>query len=489
MNTQKTNTDSFITSTKYEKYQSRRRGHWNDIAIKTDNWRGMGGYYHRRIQQVYRQLIPTGAKVLELGCGRGELLAALEPSVGVGVDFSEQMLDRANLKYPNLHFKNFDVHEFQIQETDFDFIIISDLLNDLWDVHTVLNNLTHYCQNHTKIIINTYSHLWELPLSLAEKLQLANPVLYRNWLTIPDIHNFLDLSGYETIRSWQEILSPLGIPLLAPFLNRVLVRFWPFRELALTNFIIARKKTQQTQTEQQYPVSIVVPARNEAGNIERIFNSIPDFNTEIELLFVEGHSQDDTFKVIQENIKKHPDVSCQLMRQSGIGNGNAVREGFSCANGDILMILDADLTVPWEYLPRFYKAIASRTGEFINGVRLVYPMEKKSMRFANFLGNKFFSLLFSWILGQPIKDTLCGTKVLWKSDYLRIAENRSYFGDFDPFGDFDLLLGAAKLNLKIVDMPIRYEERSYGTTNIQRWRHGWLLLTMAAFAIRKLKFQ
>ena len=152
------------------------------------------------------------------------------------------------------------------------------------------------------------------------------------------------------------------------------------------------------------------------------------------------------------------------------------------------MILDADLTVPPEDLPRFYEALVSGKGEFINGVRLVYPMEKEAMRTLNFLGNKFFSLAFSWLLGQPIKDTLCGTKVLWKQDYERIAANRSYFGDFDPFGDYDLIFGAAKLNLKIIDLPIRYRERTYGSTNISRWKHGLLLMRMVAFAARRIKF-
>ena len=152
------------------------------------------------------------------------------------------------------------------------------------------------------------------------------------------------------------------------------------------------------------------------------------------------------------------------------------------------MILDADLTVPPEDLPRFYDVLSSGKAEFVNGVRLVYPMEKEAMRFFNLLGNKFFSLAFSWLLGQPIKDTLCGTKVLWKKDYERIASNRSYFGDFDPFGDFDLLFGAAKLNLKIREVPIRYRERTYGATNISRWKHGWLLLKMVCFAALKIKF-
>jgi len=232
----------------------------------------------------------------------------------------------------------------------------------------------------------------------------------------------------------------------------------------------------------------VIPTRNEAGNIERIFNELPVFECDYEIIFVEGNSQDNTYEVIEEAIATHPEIHCSLFRQNGKGKGDAVRVGFEHARGDILMILDADLTVPPDYLIRFYQAICSGKGEFINGVRLVYPLEKQAMKFFNLLGNKFFSLVFSFLLGQSIKDTLCGTKVLWREDYRRIAENRKYFSDFDPFGDFDLLFGAAKLGLKIVDMPVRYQERTYGQTNIQRWRDGVLLLRMALFAARKIKF-
>jgi glycosyltransferase involved in cell wall biosynthesis len=231
-----------------------------------------------------------------------------------------------------------------------------------------------------------------------------------------------------------------------------------------------------------------VAARNEAGNIKSIFERLPQMGRETELIFVEGHSRDDTYATIEKEIPLHPRTSSLLLHQTGIGKADAVRLGFEKARGDILMILDADLTVPPEDLPRFYEALASGKGEFINGVRLVYPMEKEAMRSLNFIGNKFFSMAFSWLLGQPVKDTLCGTKVLWREDYQQIAVNRSYFGDFDPFGDFDLIFGAAKLNRKIVDLPVRYRERTYGTTNISRWKHGLLLMRMVAFAARRIKF-
>jgi glycosyltransferase involved in cell wall biosynthesis len=323
-------------------------------------------------------------------------------------------------------------------------------------------------------------------LNVAQWLGLAKPTLYQNWLTVEDITNLLNLADCEVIKRLQEILLPLPVPLLADLSNRLLVKLWPFKHLALTNLIVARPRPDVCPRRPS--VSVIIPARNEAGNISDIFARAPHMGQGTELVFVEGHSTDNTYATIETAIAAHPQRSCQLLRQSGTGKGDAVRLGFARARGEMLMILDADLTVPPEDLPRFYEALCSGKGELVNGVRLVYPMEKQAMRFLNLLGNKFFSLAFSWLLGQPIKDTLCGTKVLWKHDYEAIAANRAYFGDFDPFGDFDLIFGAVKLNLKIADLPIRYRERTYGTTNINRWKHGWLLLRMVMFAAKRIKF-
>lgn len=284
------------------------------------------------------------------------------------------------------------------------------------------------------------------------------------------------------------MLFPVYIPIISKLLNKYLAKIWPFKYFCLSHFIIARFNSMSNIINDNPSVSIIVPARNEEGHIEQIFERVPEIGSFTELIFVEGNSSDNTYKKIEECIKKYPEKRSSLYKQSGKGKGDAVRLGFEKAKGDILMILDADITVPPEILPRFYDAIVSGKGEFINGVRLVYPMEDNAMRFFNLIGNKFFSFAFSWLLNQKIKDTLCGTKVLKKSDYENIIRNRNYFGEFDPFGDFDLLFGAAKLNLKIIDLPIRYGQRLYGTTNIQRWKHGWLLLKMVLFAAKKIKF-
>jgi ubiquinone/menaquinone biosynthesis C-methylase UbiE len=471
----------------YKNYQNKRISHWDQIAGKSDSWQGCGGYYHKRLQNVLQFVVPPGQRIIDVGCGQGDLLASLRPSYGVGIDFSDEMMKRAQGRYPNLHFMQADAHELD-PKAKFDFVILSDLVNDLWDVQSVLQNIRSFTTPKSRIIITSYSRLWELPFSVFRKLRLAKPALFQNWLTVEDIAGLLSLADLEVIRHWDEMIWPLRTPFIDTLLNRFLAKIWPFKIFALTHIIVAKPCANNVPLPNAPKVSIIVPARNEEGNIARIFASVPEMGGGTELIFVEGHSTDDTYVTIEKNINANPHRPSMLLRQSGKGKGDAVRLGIKHATGNILMILDADLTVPPEDLPRFYEVLVSGKAEFVNGVRLVYPMEKEAMRFFNILGNKFFSLAFSWLLGQPIKDTLCGTKVLWQADYERIAANRSYFGDFDPFGDFDLLFGAAKLNLKICEVPIRYRERTYGTTNIQRWKHGWLLLRMVFFAALRIKF-
>lgn len=471
-----------------EYYRKTRMAYWDALARRMDTRAGWGGHYHRRMEEIYRFLVAPGQRVSEIGCAKGDLLAAVKPAFGVGVDLSGEMIKRANKRYPELHFIQADAHELGLRNEPFDVIILSDLVNELWDVQSVFEQIARLMTPHTRIILNTYSRVWELPLAVAERIGLGKPMLDRNWLTVEDITGLLNLVDFEVVRHWEEILWPLQTPVLSTFFNRFLVRVWPFDNLALTNFIVARPRLAHKRPREEPLVSVIIPARNEAGNISHIFSRTPEMGWTTELVFVEGHSGDKTYEAIEDAIADHPSRSCKLLRQAGTGKGDAVRLGFAHASGEILMILDADLTVPPEDLSRFYEALRSGKGELINGVRLVYPLERQAMRFLNLVGNKFFGLAFSWLLGQPIRDTLCGTKVLWKKDYERIAGNRAYFGDFDPFGDFDLLFGAAKLNLKIVEVPIRYRRRSYGSTNIQRWRHGWLLLKMVLFASRRMKF-
>lgn len=441
-------------------------------------------HYQRLLRGYYQFLVPPGKHVLEVGCGLGDLLAAVKPSRGVGVDFSAEMVRLARERHPALEFVVEDAAEYSSGEP-FDYILLSDLVNDLEDVQRVLARLQSLAHARTRLVLNFFNYLWQPVLKAAEAAGAKAPTLPQNWLSRADMENLLLLSGWDLIKRDTRILWPARTPIWERLLNRWVAPLVP--HLCLTIVLVARPQ-RQLPLARDYRCSVVIPARNESGNIEAAVRRTPQMGLGTEIIFVEGHSSDDTWREIERVAKAYPDRSIRALKQSGRGKGNAVREGFAVARGELLFILDADLTVPPEELPKFYETARSGIGEFINGVRLVYPMEQQAMRFLNMVANKVFGLSFSWLLGQPIKDTLCGTKVLLRSDYESIAASRAYFGEFDPFGDFDLLFGAAKLNLRIVDMPVRYRARTYGETNIQRWRHGWLLLRMVLFAARRLKF-
>ena len=454
-------------------------------AKKRDEWRARNWYYHAVLLKLFRFIVPEGETVLELGSGTGDLLADLKPSRGVGVDISSKMIEIAAKKYPHLGWKVGDAAEVALGEK-FDYVILSDLVGYLDDIDRLFTSLERACNEHTRVVITYYNYVWEPLLRLAELLHIKSRQPLQNWLSARDIENMLTLGGFEVVKQGKKIIFPLYIPFLSPFLNGFVANLPLISTLGLIQYMVARPVSRD---KKEYSVSIVVPARNERGNIRGAVERMPQFGTYQEIIFIEGGSSDGTYEEIERAAKEYAGKkNIRHAKQEGRGKGDAVRKGFEMAKGDILMILDADLTVRPEDLPKFYQAIASGKGEFINGSRLVYQLEDESMRFLNILGNKFFSIMFSWLLGQRLKDTLCGTKVLFKKDYEKIAAGRSYFGDFDPFGDFDLLFGAAKLNLKIVEIPVRYQARTYGYTNIQRWKHGWLLLKMVLFAMRKIKF-
>ncbi len=467
-------------------YRRKREAYWDDFAANIARWEPPRRYFRRRLSEVYRLLVPPGKRVLELGSATGDLLASLEPSHGVGIDFSARMIELARARHPRLVFHRQDLHVLDLGEC-FDYIVCSDVVNDLWDVQRVFQVARKHSHAGTRLILNAYNRMWEAPRRAAEAMRIVSRQPVQNWLTVEDLTNLLQLADFEVVRRGHEVLWPFRTPMVDTICNRYLVKFAPFRWFALANFLVARIRTEQ-RTAVEPVVSVVIPCRNEAGNIAQILERVPDMGSATELIFVEGHSTDATYQTIETEIARRQMPNTKLLRQTGTGKGDAVRLGFQNASGELLMILDADLTVPPEDLPRFYDAWRSGKGDFINGVRLVYPMQERAMRFFNLVANKFFSLAFSWLLGQSVKDTLCGTKVLSRSDYETIAANRAYFGHLDPFGDFDLIFGAARYALKIVDLPVRYRERTYGETNIQRWKHGWLLLKMLLVAMRRLKF-
>jgi len=455
-------------------------------AQGTDNT-AFSAYYRQLILEYYRRLVPADARVLEIGCGEGDLLAGLPNGVKTGIDLSPERVAKGCARHPGLDLRVGAGETAGLPEGPFDVIILSDVLNQAGDIELLLGRL-HQCSHPgTRLILNVYNTLWRPLLSLVRFLGLAPRQLPQSWLSRRDVMNLLMLAGWEGFKGDGRILFPLRLgpfEFVSRWLNRWLSPFFGWASLAI--FIVARRSGMKSDRSPR--VSVIIPARNEAGSIETILERMPCLGDGMELIFVEGHSKDGTWESIQSLPDEFRHGKIIKRRQTGEGKGNAVREGFRIATGDLFVILDADLTTPPEDLPKFVNALMEGRGDVANGVRLVYPMDGKAMQFANLCANKAFGMLFSWLLGQMVKDTLCGTKMLWASDYQRIEARRAEIGDFDPFGDFDLLLGADLQNLKIIDVPVRYAERFYGTTNISRWRHGVILLRGVVTAARKIKF-
>jgi SAM-dependent methyltransferase len=458
------------------------------LAPERETWIARNAFYYEEDYRYMRFLIPEGARVLDLGCGTGRLLAALKPSRGVGVDFSGAMLEIARREHSSLEFHLGDVEDPETMarlKGPFDYIVLSDTIGSLDDCQSTLSNLHPLCTSDTRIVIAYYSKMWEPILGMAKALKLQMQQVRQNWLATEDIENLLALADFEVIkREWRQLL-PRRMFGLGWLINRLVAPLPVIRRACLRNYVVGRPRREIEH--KSLSATVVVPCRNERGNVEAAARRIPRFCDDIEILFVEGHSRDGTLDEIHRVIAAYRHLDIKVLVQDGRGKGDAVRKGFAHARGDVLMILDADLTMPPEALPKFYQALIWGKGEFINGTRFVYPMEMDAMRFLNWMANQVFSWLFTWLLNQRFTDTLCGTKVLTKRHYQHIAANRSYFGEFDPFGDFDLIFGAAKLSLKAVEIPITYASRAYGETQISRFRHGWLLLRMVVFAFRKLK--
>jgi SAM-dependent methyltransferase len=460
---------------------------FDGLAPFRDAWKARFPTYHREIERLCRCLVPPGASVLEVGCGTGDLLHALRPRRGVGLDISSGMVEVARGKYPELEFQTGDVECCEFKE-QFDYIVLSDVLGHLQDVWTAFRNLRGACHERTRVIVTYYSHLWEPIIRLAERMRLKMPQAMQSWLPPQDLANLAEVTGFEPLKQGYWLLCPIGVPLVASLANRVGVHLPGLRRLALVHYQVVRPEPI-SRVARPLSCSVVVPCRNEAGNIRETVARIPRMGLRTEIIFVDGNSTDGTAELIEREVAGgQRDI--RLIRQiPATGKGDAVRRGFAAASGDVVMILDADLSVQPEDLDKFHTILTEGRAEFVNGSRLVYPMEGQAMRFLNLLANKIFGALFSWLLDQRIRDTLCGTKALFRDHYGRIAANRDAFGRLDPFGDFDLLFGAADCSLKMVELPVRYHERTYGQTKIRRFRHGWLLLKMFVRALWRLKFR
>jgi len=461
------------------------REHQARFAAMRERWIANNRYYYDCVKRALRFVIEPGRRVLNVRCENGFLLEAVEPARGVGVEVSEEMVDIARRRYPQFEFRQADPEDLELRET-FDYILF-DHVSDTVDVLRAFQRLRPACEPHTRLLIYTYNHLWEPINSVAERLRIKMPMPEQSWLSERDLREVLHLAGFEWLRTYRLILFPKWVPLLSEFMNRLLARLPILNRLCMVNLLVARP-VAVPRDPKQVSVSIVVPCKNERGNVESAVQRIPVLGRHTEILFCDDKSTDGTAEEVRRVQQKYPERDIKLLDGPGVCKALNVWTGFRAAQGDVLMILDADLTVMPEELPHFLETIVQGKGEFINGSRMVYPMQKLAMKFTNMAGNKFFSMVFSYLLDQTLKDTLCGTKVLWRVDWKRIEPRLGSWGISDRWGDYELLFGAAKLHLKILDLPVHYQERIYGTTKMVRvFRNGLNMLRMCWAAFLKFK--
>ena len=466
---------------------------FNSINLDRDKWVKRGRTFHNEDIKFLREIIPQDSSILELGCGNGHLLSSLNPKYGLGIDFSKKLISEAKKKYLNLDFIEADIENLPSnisKKGPFDFIIISDTIGYLEDVEETLGRLHKYCNQNTRLIVSYYSPLWAPLLSFASLMKLKMSNVNSTLLTPTDISNFLQGAKFDSVRIERKILIPFKMFGLERIINRFLAPLPILSHICLRHYNISRS-LKDIKHNDKLSASIIIPCKNELGNIKDAIARIPRFTKNLEVIFVEGNSRDGTWEEINSVIKKNNSKKSGLIikayKQPRKGKADAVFFAFDKASNDILFILDGDLTVAPETLEKFWKKISSGEAEYVNGSRLIYPMDNNAMRFLNYIANKIFSILFTWLLGQRFTDTLCGTKVISKENYLRAKKKNSSLGDFDPFGDFFIIFGASRLCLKITEVPIRYRARAYGKTQISRFSHGILLIRMLVFAFLRLK--
>ncbi len=465
------------------------REFFDRIGPDLERWTRKNLYYHRQVHAFFARRIPAGQRVLEIHCRTGTLLSGVSPAHGVGVEISSQLVETARQLHPELTFHCMDPVEVDSLGLQFDFVILNQVADLAVDLLALFKALRSCCHEDTRIIITSFGALWHPMLRLAGKLSLILEPPYRNWFTPATLERIIRLSGLETVVSGRFCLLPKYMPLLTRFCNRILAKTPGLSRLCLMHYQVVRCEPP-TRDASDYRVSVVVPCKNEEGNVADVARRVPEMGIGTELIFVDDRSTDETAKEVSRAIERYPERTIRLVDGPGEGKGAAVRAGLESATGDVYTILDADMTVMPEALPEFYAGLVEGRGEFINGTRLVYPLEKDSMRTMNLAGNQMFAALISYLMEQPISDSLCGTKMLWARDYPKIVAARTDLRSVDVWGDFDWLFGAAYRNLKICELPVHYLERVTGRSKMgKRFRNALVMLRMCWHAYWLLKLE
>lgn len=453
--------------------------HFDEIAPNYDNWKRKNSYYYSNIKAFISRIFPPGSKVLEVGCGTGEILASMNPKRGVGIDISQKMVELAKQKYPQYTFIHAPIEDLDIDEK-FDYVIMVDVVDHVYDVVDVFTSLRRFCHPTTRIILTTISPWWEPILSLMEKLSAKMPEGPHNFIEKRILGNMIEMVGFSVSYSGYLLLFPKWIPILSYIMNSIGVRIWGLNRLSAVQYMIIQPEFKKT-FDLGLGCSVIIPCHNEEDNIESAVRRIPSMGKETEIIVVNDGSTDGTaekVRALQKEISNLKLVDYSPNR----GKGQAVKQGFDAATQEVIMILDADVSTPPEELPRFFEPLNRGVCQFVNGTRMVYPMEEQAMRTVNLFFNKMFGYMMSFITQQTLTDTLCGTKALYRSDYKRMQWG------IDRWGDFDLLFGAAKMGSKIMEVPVHYLTRQSGESKMKSLKHGIHLLIACVKGFRQLIF-
>ena len=453
--------------------------HFDEIASNYDYWKEKNSYYYDTIKTFVSRIIPPESSVLEVGCGTGEILDIVQPVRGVGIDISAKMVELAKQKFPQHTFIHSPIEDLQIDEK-FDFIILVDVADHVYDIMDVFGVLYRFCKPTTRIILTTINPWWDPILMFMEKIGAKMPEGPHNFVEKGNLAKILELMDFSVSYSGYMLLFPKKIPFLSFLVNALGTRTWGLKKLSSMQYMLIQPSVKN-ETDLGMGCSVVIPCHNEQDNIEDAVRRIPKMGRETEIIVVNDGSTDHTaqkVKELQGEIKNLKLIDYSPNR----GKGYAVKKGFEDASQEILMILDADISTLPEELPRFFHPLNKGMCQFVNGTRMVYPMENQSMRILNLFGNKIFGFIMSFITQQNLTDTLCGTKALYKSDFKRIQWG------LDKWGDFDLLFSAAKRGSRIMEVPVHYMSRKSGESKMKSFRHGLHLLRACFLGFKELVF-
>ncbi len=375
--------------------------------------------------------------------------------------FIKEIDEQYQIKHKdNIHYVNENIENIL---SDCDTVVISDIEHQLNPAKNLLN-LSRIVGDNTKIILLSKNMVWMILIKIL-KLFFSFSPKKNNFLPSSYLDNLYSSCNLELIRQEKIIALPINIPFLTKIINRIF-RLPLLNFFCMSNIAILKKKIKNSSNHKDLKISFIIPCKNEQDNI-KVFEQKINENTEPdEYLFGDDNSSDKTSDEIDKLIEKLSDKKIIKYNGPGICKSENVYKGIDLSSGDIIVIYDADHTVSFEDI-KFSVSIMKKTNvDFINCTRMIYPQKDGAMKFANFIGNTIFASLFSLLFKKKITDTLCGTKIFYKKDWEKIKENTSQWGMKDLWGDFDLLIGAYKNNLKITEVPVTYYERRENETKM-----------------------